>query len=288
MSTTPTPLASAPSWQDRAKEELGKTIKRATKDKPKAKSKPAASARPTKILPTERITFTKQLDILRAWAAASGPMSKAVTNNDVAEIVKMQPSTVSLANAFFNNINLLTRTAEGSYVPSQDVMAFLRHYEWNPEAAAQKLAPTLAKTWFADALLSKLAFGPMQEDDCIQNLADTSAAGPDYRSQLRILLEYLAAVGLIQRDGNIVKKGNSSMSATSTAEAPTTKQDAAPEAPKTATPSMFGTTEGQVHFNVAVKVNMAEFANWEPQRIAAFFNGIAQVLAAKADVEKAG
>jgi hypothetical protein len=30
---------------------------------------------------------------------------------------------------------------------------------------------------------------------------------------------------------------------------------------------------------------MGEFASWEPKRIAAFFNGMAQVLAAKADVE---
>jgi hypothetical protein len=31
---------------------------------------------------------------------------------------------------------------------------------------------------------------------------------------------------------------------------------------------------------------MAEFSRWEPQRIAAFFRGIAEVLAAKGDSEK--
>jgi hypothetical protein len=31
---------------------------------------------------------------------------------------------------------------------------------------------------------------------------------------------------------------------------------------------------------------MAEFAGWKPERITAFFNGIAEVLKAKANVEK--
>ena len=44
---------------------------------------------------------------------------------------------------------------------------------------------------------------------------------------------------------------------------------------------------GTVNFNVSVRVEMTEFATWKPERIAAFFNGMAQVLAAKANVEKA-
>ena len=31
---------------------------------------------------------------------------------------------------------------------------------------------------------------------------------------------------------------------------------------------------------------MAEFAGWQPERISAFFSGVAQVLAAKGNVEK--
>ena len=47
-------------------------------------------------------------------------------------------------------------------------------------------------------------------------------------------------------------------------------------------------TDGGVTFNVNVQVDMAEFATWRPERISAFFRGIAEVLAAKADVEKGG
>lgn len=45
-------------------------------------------------------------------------------------------------------------------------------------------------------------------------------------------------------------------------------------------------TEGVVQFHISVRVDMGEFANWRPDRIAAFFGGIATVLAAKAAVEK--
>jgi hypothetical protein len=310
MSSTPTEVHSIDRAVAQIEEQFGKkkpqadTTQHATskpkpvevkKEKPapprmKA-AKPAAAAvsKPTKYLPTDRITFTRQLDILRAWAAASGPLAKTVTNNDVSEIVKMQASTISMANAFFSSVGFLVKNENG-FIPAPEVLAFLRNYEWSPESAPQKLAPLLLKSWFADALLNKLSFGAMSEDECIQNLADASAAGPDYRGQLKTLLDYLAAAGLIQRDGNLVKKGNSNMTAASAAasnETPTpAKQESpTPDLSKTM-PSLFGTTEGQVQFNIAVKVSMGEFANWQADRIAAFFSGIAQVLAAKAKVEK--
>jgi hypothetical protein len=39
--------------------------------------------------------------------------------------------------------------------------------------------------------------------------------------------------------------------------------------------------EGYVDFHVAIRVGTAEFSTWRPERISAFFGGIAQVLAAK-------
>lgn len=286
MSTTPLGAASIVQ-KDAAPQKEPLKVKATTKEAPKQRPKPKPAAKPTKILPTERINISKQLDILRAWAAASGPMMKVVRNDDVAAIVKMQPSTVSMCNAFFASTGLLVKS-EGGYVPGAEVIAFLRHYEWSPETAAQKLAPVLTRMWFAEALLSKLSFRPLSEDECIKNLAEAAAAAPEYRSQLRVLLDYLAVAGLIQKDGNVIKKGGTEVTATATAEpVPAPKLDTpTQDVPKAVSPTLFGTTEGAVQFNVSVKVGMGEFASWEPQRIAAFFNGIAQVLAAKADVEK--
>src|SRR5262245_57681055 len=99
-----------------------KVAKPVFKKKAKSGPKPAAE-RPNKYLPTPRITFSKQLDILRAWAAASGPTGKVATNDGVAEIVKMQPSTVSLANPFLASSGLLVKT-DGGYIPCPEVMSF--------------------------------------------------------------------------------------------------------------------------------------------------------------------
>lgn len=259
--------------------------------KAKPKHEPArAASKPNKYLPTDRITFVRQLDVLRGWAAASGPTAKVISNNDVGEIVKMMGSTVSLNNAFFSQNGFLTK-ADGGYIPAPEVFSFLRAYEWSPESAATKLAPIIAKTWFADELLPKLAFGPLTTDEAIQRLADVCTAGPDYRGQLRFLLEYMTSAGLIEWDGNQIRKGSTTVTVTSTA--PNTDIVQTPSNPppssdssKRAAPTFFGTTEGAVNFNVSVRVDMGEFASWKPERIAAFFNGMAQVLAAKADVEK--
>ncbi len=257
--------------------------------KPEKAGRTAAS-KPTKFLPSERITFSRQLDILRGWAAASGPLRKVVTNNDCAKIVDMQPSTVSMNNAFCSSIGLLIK-AEGGYMPAEEVTAFLRAYDWNKETAVQKLAPVLSRSWFYEALASKLEFGPRSEQDCLQDLGDAANANQDYRLNLRTLLEYLTQAGLVQRDGDMVKKGNANMTSSAApanpSADPVTKQEAGATAEATKiAPSLFGTTEGQVQFNIAVKVNMGEFSTWQADRIAAFFNGIAQVLAAKAKMEQ--
>src|SRR5262245_56425834 len=106
-------------------------------DKPKA-------PKPSKPLPTTRIAFTKQLDILRAYAVAYATSGKSVTNVEIGNIVKMSPSTVPHATGFFGDaeIGLLIRGDGGvGYVPSSPVIAFNRAYAWNAETAAHKLAP---------------------------------------------------------------------------------------------------------------------------------------------------
>jgi hypothetical protein len=277
------PAPEPPVWQPKSKH---KGAKKAKKAAPVANS----GSKPNKYLPTDRITFPRQLDLLRGWAAASGPTAKVVSNNDVGPIVKMTGSTVSINNAFLGQNGFLAK-ADGGYIPTPDVFSFLRAYEWSPDTAATKLAPIVSRTWFAEELLPKLTFGPLTTAEAIQHLADVCNAGPDYRGQLRFLLEYMNASGLIEWDGNQVRKGSSTVT-TSTApntdivQTPSNPPPLASEPSKRTGPTFFGTTEGAVNFNVSVRVDMGEFANWKPERIAAFFNGMAQVLAAKADVEK--
>jgi len=246
--------------------------------------------RPDKALPTNRITLKKQFEILRAYGAASGPAGRAVTNKEVAAIVKMAEATVGLGNTFFTDVGWLLRSGDG-FVPSADVIAFINAYQWKPDSATYRLAPTLSSSWFATLLLPRLDFGALEETEAVQLLAEAAQAGPEYKSQVELLIDFLEAVGLIVREGTVLRRG-SQVGGVSTSGAPgppnSQPQGESNQTPRTSTitTSFSQPTEGIVQFHVSVRVDMSEFAGWRPDRISAFFAGIAQVLAAKGNVEK--
>jgi hypothetical protein len=246
--------------------------------------------RPTKILPTDRITFTRQLDLLKAWAASSSPPGRIVTNNDVADMVKMQSSTVSLANPFFASVGLLQK-AEGGYVPSADVMNFFRAAEYS-DTPGHKLAPTMRESWFGVALLPKLSYRPMTEAEALSVLHDAATAGADYRNQLKMLIDYLVAAGVAQRDGEMIKAAKPAFEfGPSGNPPPEAARQSEPEpnipAKQNIATAFAASPEGGISFHISVRVNMEQFATWKPERITAFFAGIAQMLAAKAKIEGA-
>lgn len=256
-----------------------------------AKPEGGAKNRPIKTLPTDRIQFEKQLDLLRAYAAVSGPSRKAVTNKDVAAVVGMVASTVSISNKFFSEMGFLSQAADGGYVPTADVVSYARAYEWKPDTASHKLAPTVLGTWFAQKVVPKLRFRPMPEEEAIADLADEAHAGPSYASQLRVLLDYLEAAGIVTTDDagqlRLGPAANATVSEPTATTAGAAEPPKEPAAKAAAVATGFAApTEGVVQFHVSVKVDMAEFEGWEAERIASFFSGIAQVLAAKSKIEE--
>lgn len=241
--------------------------------------------KPKKALPTSRIAVSKQLEILRAYVHASGQEGKGVRLNDLASVMNMHANTVTLANPFLSDVGLIQR-GEGGYVPSSDAIAYAGAFDWNPEKAAHKLGQTMAGTWFGKALMPKLSMRPMDEKDAIADLANEAGAGTEYGPQLRMLLEFMEETGLVQRDNGRVTKRS-----TAPGETPAEKPSGeSPDPAQSGKSSLFTSfaqpTEGMVRFNVSVKVDMSEFAGWKPDRIASFFSGIAQVLAAKGTLEK--
>lgn len=166
--------------------------------------RPTESRRPSKPVPTNRIAFAKQLDLLRAYAAASGLERKPVSLGEVATIAGMTAQTASLANAFFADVGFLQR-ADGGFVPSQAVHDYVAAYEWDRETAALKLAPALRDSWPFKVLSPRLQFSPQPEHEAIRLLAEDCGASPDYRPQLIIAIAYLEAANLIERDGNTLR-----------------------------------------------------------------------------------
>lgn len=160
----------------------------------------------TKVLPTNRVSFEKQMSVLRAYAAASGPSKKAVSNDEVAAIVgDLKSSSVSLCNPFLSDAGLLV--AEGrKQRPSDAVFEYQHSYEWNAEEAASKLFPVLSETWAAKALVPKLSFRRLSKDEAIQFLASESKATKNHTRHLETLLDYLNAAGVLKVDGDSVQK----------------------------------------------------------------------------------
>jgi hypothetical protein len=159
--------------------------------------------KPKKILPTERAAVVRQFDIIRAYAAASGPDKRPVSNEDVAKVVNIHFGTISNCNPFFLETGLVSKAKNGN-VPCEEVFAYASSSSWGIEKAAQKLAPLIRKTWFYQALSPKLAFRTLTIDQAVEFLADEAGASPEYKDQLIALIEYLKTVGLVSVDGGTV------------------------------------------------------------------------------------
>ena len=267
------------------------TARAGQKKKPAKKEAKAEKPKPTRTLPTDRINPSKQLEVLRAYAAASDLGTKSATVGAVAEMMKMASSTLALMHPFFASIGLLQRTDTGAYTPSLDVVNFLRSYDWNAETASHKLAGPMKDAWFGQALCARLRFKNIDEDEAISLLGESCGASRDYESQLRTIIDLMELCGVVQRDGHQIRavKENDAPSATGTSTEPAASIEnmTAKSAPKIAT-TFVQATGGSIQFGVNLQVDMQELATWRPDRITAFFAGVAQVLAAKASVERGG
>jgi hypothetical protein len=225
--------------------------------------------------------------------------TKSVTIEEASQIVSMSPTTTVCVQPFFLGLGVLKKGDGGGFIPAPDALSYLSAYEWDQKTAAQKIGPRLRDTWFGEALLPRLAYGQAIDETLAVNiLAEAAGASPDYERELRMLIEFLAIAGVVQREGGQIKPVRVSGAPDEAPgqqrieEEPHMDVDATAKtgrAVKTtyaaqSTPSPGGGFD----FSVSVHVDMAEFGGWKPERINAFFRGIAEVLAAKADIERGG
>lgn len=249
---------------------------------------PKASEKPSRALPTYRISYLKQLEILRAYSALASQGSVAPTNPAVAELVELHRNTTGLASPFFVDVGFLAKAGDG-YVPASEVVAYGKASSWNQETAGAKLGPILRNSWFGKALLPHLQMGEVEERRAIEIIALECNAGPKYEGQIKTVLQYLATAGIILREGDVIRAVTTAALEAPVADERTdmtdTAKDKEPVRSVGVATGFAHVPEGMLRFNVDVNVDMREFASWSPERISAFWAGIAQVLAAKAKVE---
>lgn len=254
---------------------------------PTPKPRLANKALPTKPLPPLRVSFAKQLEVLRGHAVASEHGTKPVSNADLARVVGMHINNVCLPNPFLNAIGLIQREGT-SYLPSQEAMNYQRACEWNDEAAGTKLAPVLERSWFGELVLQQVALRPRQEKDVLAALAEASGASPEYKPAILTALEYLKTAGLIAIDGGLVRQNKlQPCEAPKSATAPEPQPAAPPPAPQAAVPTVAtpGARQtppetGGVGFSYSINIGPSEMKGWTADRITAFFTGLAKVIAA--------
>ena len=256
---------------------------------------PTAKLQPSRRLPTDRIKFRSQLDIIRAYGAASQNGTRPVNYREAAKYVKLDPNTVSALNPFLVECGFVER-AGNDVVPTKAVLDFAMAHTWAAETAPRKLLPLIERSWFGVTLRSKLAFHAMAEDEAIAELAHEISAGPELKPRLGLLIDYAEAAGLLRREGNqllplapaVAEEPMPASTEPSPRERPeaTDGRDGGSRASGSAVGTGFMSTEGVVQFHVSIRVTMQEMASWSPDRISAFFAGLAQVLAAKQGTEE--
>lgn len=156
-----------------------------------------------KALPTDRVAFPKQMDILRAIVVASGHERNPVSNDAVAKVINIHSNSISNCNPFFLESGLLVRHKLQN-IPCDEVFAYAERHEWDSDKAAHKLAPVLRKAWFCTTLVPKLSFRPLPVEEAIGFLAEESGATKGHRDHLLIIIEYMKASGIVTVDGGVI------------------------------------------------------------------------------------
>lgn len=216
-----------------------------------------------KPLPTDRISPLNQLKILRAWALISAKGTRPATVNAVANLVQMAASTVAMANPFFSSIGLLQRLAVGTYVPSEDVVAFFNVR--SPDIAFRKLARAFRQAWFGQILIPRLTYAPLKEEAALSLLEDISGAGVEHRKALGFVLDFMVASELIERSEDQIKL----------------LAEHEPKSSEHPPAVLFEQTAGNAQFRVSVQVDSKDLASWSSDQITAFFQGLSDLVAAK-------
>lgn len=160
-----------------------------------------------RVLPSDRMPFDKQLSVARAYAVAYATNGgNPVTNEEVAKLLGMSPLTVVQTNAFFTDVGLLQRVKDTQgFLPSPELQAYGKAFEWDPQTAGTKLGPLMERSWAGQLLVGRVRFRPHDVREAIGVLADASGAGKEHEDRLMMLLNFLIEACVVARDGNTVK-----------------------------------------------------------------------------------
>ncbi|MBW8011799.1 MAG: hypothetical protein FVQ83_11260 [Chloroflexi bacterium] len=236
-------------------------------------------------LPSNRSSYDKQLNSLRGYAIASNDGAREVTNKTVAGIVEIHEGTLAYTSPFFVSVGLVHKT-NGQYLPADEVIDFNLAYSHGDENAGHKLAPILKRSWFGLTLIPKLRFKSLSMQEAITTLGVRAGADDTYKGRLKTLLLYLEEAGLIEINGDKISLTSEKLPVSN--KKPGIEDEIEPVKHTGSNTTDFPPRNSKdgVSLSFSINVESSQFASWSPDRIAAFFSGLSQVLQAKATLEE--
>jgi hypothetical protein len=172
---------------------------------PAASQRSVSRPRASKSLPTDRLKFEAQVELLGRFARLSGHGKRAVTSEEVAQAHGVSPNTASLNNGFYVESGWLERTGRGRYVATDALLEYSRRVQFDPSNAAKAaglLAAPARNSWYWRALEAQLQHGHLPRPEALVILSSEADAVNDYRPQLENILEWLRFLCLISTEGD--------------------------------------------------------------------------------------
>jgi hypothetical protein len=170
----------------------------------------------SKILPTDRIAFEKQVKILQSYAACyESNGGKPVSNQEAGDTLtpKFSPSTLLVGVPFFVDIGLLSRSG-ADFVPCAELREFNQALALSTSEAKRKLRPIFENTWFYRLLAPRLQLNQQSIKECIGILAVEAKAGSEHLSRVGQLINFLDLAGIVTIVGDNVLFAQASVSQT--------------------------------------------------------------------------
>lgn len=174
---------------------------------PPAAGRSASKARPERPIPTDRLKFDNQVEVLKQVASMSGNNRKGVDAETMSAAINLRGGTGGLNSRFFRAAGWFEAVGRGEYTASDGLLQYWRHINVDPEdhqAATAGMRSEVKRSWFWDVVGPMLENGhPVREKAMLLQLA-TAANATDHRAQLETIIDWLVWVGLVRRDGESV------------------------------------------------------------------------------------
>jgi hypothetical protein len=160
-------------------------------------------------LPTDRLAFEKQVDVLRAIAQMSGSSRRPVTAEDLSAAAGLKGSTGGLSNRFFRDSGWVVSAGRGMYTATDPLLEYHRHLNIDAQdlqGARRHLAASAQASWYWEEL-EPLLNGSARQSMILHALSKAAGAY-EHTPQLVLILTWLEWLGLIRREGDIIFRGS--------------------------------------------------------------------------------